>query len=130
VGEDVVTQAQASYLDANLEVLARRQVVSFSRSDSPRPSDPTFRRGDVNADRRVNIVDVLVLLDHIFRREAAPPCRKAADADDSGRLNIIDPLTILSFIFDRGEALAPPLRECGPDPSADGLDCVSFAPCT
>ena len=66
------------------------------------PSALEFRRGDANHDRRVDLSDVIYLLDHLFRGRTAPDCFDAADADDDGTLSLSDALAIISGLFGAG----------------------------
>jgi hypothetical protein len=129
VGEDRLTMPAASYFGESLDVLAQRRVVSFQRERVSGARETTFRRGDVDADGRLALTDVLALLNHLFRGAVVPSCRKAADADDSGRLNIVDALTMVSQLFGQSSPLPEPSESCGVDPTADDLDCGSFPTC-
>jgi hypothetical protein len=90
-----------------------------------------FKRGDVNADGDVNIADAVSALTILFCFQgcSSPPCPDAADTNDDGGLNIADPIRILVLLFADDSPLPPPFSECGPDPTADLLDCPSFEPC-
>ena len=89
-----------------------------------------FVRGDVNADGDLNVADPVVLLNHLFAGEAAPPCADSADADDDGSLTISDGVRILNHLFGGGDPPIEPALECGDDPTpADDLGCDSFPPC-
>ena len=89
-----------------------------------------FVRGDVNADGRVNLADVVDLLDFLFRDGAAPACADAGDADDSGRLNLADVFRILNHVLFRGAAVAPPFPDCGVDVEEDSLTSCVGGPCS
>jgi ELWxxDGT repeat protein len=83
---------------------------------------PAFRRGDGNADGKVDIADALVLLSALFSGGPAPPCPDAADADDDGRLAITDAIYELQWLFQGGpEPPSPGPGACGPDGTGDGL---------
>lgn len=88
-----------------------------------------FVRGDANQDGSTNLSDVVFLLGALFVPGAPfPSCADAADADDDGALNLGDVVYQLSWLF---APSAPPLNTptgpcCGPDPSADPLDCARF----
>ena len=89
----------------------------------------TFLRGDADGNGNfTGIVDGLFILNFAFiPGNPAPPCFKAADADDSGTfVGIVDGLFILNFAFVPGSPPPPPPGPdiCGPDPTADGLDCI------
>lgn len=89
---------------------------------------PLLGRGDVNADGTVNVADAIYSLDVLFMGVAAP-CADAADSNDDGLLNIADPIALLGYLFSNAPSPPPPFSECGPDPTADTLDCVSFGAC-
>jgi hypothetical protein len=82
-----------------------------------------FRQpGDMNGDNRLNIVDVLGLLNGLTGRTVLPCDSVGANTDlgdmnGDGRLNVLDPLHLLSFLFRDGAA-----------PEA-GLDCISLPGC-
>ena len=86
-----------------------------------------FRRGDVNVDGRVDIVDPLAALFRMFGKGLADmnarfECPEAADVDNNSRIDVTDPVRILKTLF-LGENLidAPGPHRCGVDLS-DGPD--------
>ncbi len=86
-----------------------------------------FRRGDANADGRVNLSDGVSTLRFLFQGAEVPRCRDAADADDSGSLNLSDVIYTFRLLFQNGP-LAVELGECGVDPTDDALDCRNYQP--
>jgi len=84
-----------------------------------------FRRGDANADDKVNISDAITTLNFLFAgTPRPPPCLKALDADDDGELNITDAIFELSFLFLGGPEPPPPgTEQCGVDPTDDEITC-------
>ena len=92
-------------------------------------SVPEFIRGDTDANGVLQIGDGINLLAHLFQGQAAPVCRDAADSNDDGVLDIADAAYFLVFLFCCGAPPPPPWPNCGLDPSADSLDCLSFPPC-
>jgi len=95
-----------------------------------------FRRGDVNADGRLDIADTVATLEYLFGSRENLPCPDAADANDSGAIDISDPIRLLMRCFPLGDPEVPcqdrlpaPFLECGLDPSPDNLTCLHFAPC-
>ncbi|MEM7163971.1 MAG: dockerin type I domain-containing protein [Planctomycetota bacterium] len=87
-----------------------------------------FRRGDVNADGRVDMDDEAWLNAYLFT--APPPqlpCLDAADVNDDGQVMISDVVYLLSFLVNNG---APPPAPgpcvCGPDPTPDLVGCGTF----
>ena len=126
---DLNIEMGMTYLDANYEALASPAVSAFTK-EQVRAAVP-FRRGDNNADDEVNITDGIVILNYLFqfRTTAELNCLKTTDWDDSGTIEITDAVTLLSFLF-RDRVPAPePFRECGPDETADDLNCESYPPC-
>ncbi len=120
-------QAAAAYLDENFDILARPEVELYRKTEIPFV-DPGFIRGDVNVDGKVNISDVIRLLNYLFRSWDAPSCAKAADANDDGSLNIGDATWTLFHLF-HARAMPQPGRFCGVDPSRDRLGCEGFQVC-
>ena len=66
-----------------------------------------FRRGDSNADGKVNIADGVSTLGLLFAGNQALTCLDAADTDDSGQVDIADSIGTFNFLFFHG---ALPLR--------------------
>jgi len=101
---------------------------------APLEAAERFRRGDSDADGVLNLTDPIHTLGYLFQGSPEEvPCEDAADANDDGLVNITDPVGTLFFLFLGGPALPPPSGEapsdCGRDPTADDLECESFAPC-
>ncbi|HAK95750.1 MAG TPA: hypothetical protein DCM87_12330 [Planctomycetes bacterium] len=93
------------------------------------PIEPLFRRGDTNADAKLDIADAISLLGYLFSQKQAPPCMDAADANDDGKLDISDAIKTLGHLFGGTGPLPDPFEECGADPSRDELGCERFRPC-
>src|SRR5262245_32489999 len=93
---------------------------------SARAQDATFRRGDLDANGKVEITDAVNLLLFLFLGGGTPSCLEAADFDDSGeKPDISDAVNILQFLFLGGAAPpAPGPFTCGPDPTKDALGCA------
>lgn len=93
-------------------------------------SPPTpFRRGDTNADGKVDLSDAVYSLGYLFLGGPDPICLDAGDSDDSGSIDISDAVGILNFLFLSGPEPAPPFERCGVDATADGLSCAAFPQC-
>ncbi len=88
-----------------------------------------FKRGNANADARIDIADAIFMLTHLFAHGPAPGCRDAGDANDDGKLDIANAIAVLSHLFASAGALKPPFEGCGADPTADELDCATFPSC-
>ena len=54
---------------------------------------------DVNNDRKVNVMDVLMVVNHILNYEQIGFNPQAADANKDGAINIIDVMTIVNYIL-------------------------------
>ena len=95
----------------------------------PPPLDPTFVRGDCNADATKNIADAIFLLTGLFGGGDLGSCDDACDMNDDGLLNIADAVAGLNALFGGG-VTPPPTDACGLDPTdTDPLDCVAHAGC-
>ena len=87
-------------------------------------------RGDINDDGFVNIADSVYLLLAIFvPGSMMPDCNDTADTNDDGAGNVCDTIFLLNTLFVPGSPPIPPPLVCGEDPTADAIDCVSFAGC-
>lgn len=93
------------------------------------PGTSGFIRGNCNNDDSTNIADVVFLLTFLFTTGApAPDCEDACDSNDDGSMNIADAISLLSALFNNpAPPLPDPLCDCGPDPTADALDCLNYA---
>ncbi len=91
--------------------------------------EPRFRRGDANADTRVDISDPVAILGYLFVGSFDPSCLESADADDSARVDIADAIYLLNFLFGRGQRPPEPTSGCGIDPTPSTLGCEAFPPC-
>ncbi|MFN0058480.1 MAG: hypothetical protein ACKVX7_08485 [Planctomycetota bacterium] len=91
-------------------------------------STDDFARGDVNGDGLFDIADAVSMLASLFiPGSAALGCADAADGNDDGTANIADAVGILTalFVFGSPPPSAPSFPDCGPDPTADPLDCTT-----
>jgi hypothetical protein len=111
-------------------VLAAPTLVLALAASHPAAAEDFFRRGDANADGRVDAADgerilAFVQGEGLGRRL---PCADAADANDDGRVDAEDALLVLAYA-DGGDAMpAPPgPHACGPDATRDTLECASYA---
>ena len=92
------------------------------------PGEPTFSRADTNADGHVDISDAVTILSYLFGHKPVS-CLDACDANDDGSLNIADAVYLLGYAFAGGAKPPAPFPECGPDPTADALECEAFPRC-
>ncbi|HNS00210.1 MAG TPA: dockerin type I repeat-containing protein [Planctomycetota bacterium] len=93
------------------------------------PPEVLFRRGDTNADGKLDVADAIALLAYFFSHGTAPSCLDAADANDDGKLDISDAVKTLGHLFGGAGPLPEPFKECGLDPSGAKLGCERFRPC-
>ncbi len=75
------------------------------------------------------ITDVIANLSFQFLGTFAPTCMDALDIDDNGALDVTDPVAHLTHQFLGGPPPAAPFRECGEDPTVDGLSCDAYPAC-
>jgi hypothetical protein len=111
--------------------------MSFKEGDDE-PPPPRFVRGDANADGAINLTDALAILGFLYLGSEAPACMDAADFDDDGgtQPTITDVISLLGWLFLGGRSPPPPsptlaiyaAEDCGPDPTADALDCARPPP--
>ena len=65
-------------------------------------SQPSFKRGDVNGDGKIDVVDVVYLINYLFN-DGPPPCPKeAGDANCDGSVNVIDVVYLINYLFGGG----------------------------
>jgi hypothetical protein len=87
------------------------------------PPEGEFVRGDVTADERVSLTDMLAILGVLFRGEPPPACRDRLDANDSGGIELTDVVYLGNAVFQDGPRIPPPFPQPGIDPTTDGLPC-------
>lgn len=92
-------------------------------------AEAPFRRGDANADGRIDLSDPVSTLGMLFLGASALPCDDASDANDDGLIDISDSLFTLIHLYLGGPDSPEPSVQCGTDPTPDGLGCGSFSPC-
>ncbi len=96
----------------------------------PEPTEPEFRRGDVNVDGRVDLSDGVNTLNFLFSGGADPSCADASDTDDDGNIAINDAVGVFNSLFAGGADPAPPgPQNCGVDPTEDPLTCMNYPAC-
>jgi hypothetical protein len=94
------------------------------------PAPKPFRRGDANADGKVDLSDPVATLRVLFLGEGYLACEDGADSNDDGRLDISDAIFTLLALFTGGlDIPAPGAETCGFDSTADEIHCASFPPC-
>ena len=93
------------------------------------PCDQEFIRCDNNRDGGCDIGDAVFLLAFLFSGGDPCSCEDACDCNDDGAINIADAIFKLDYLFSGGSPPPSPHPLCGPDPTPDSLDCLSFPPC-
>ncbi len=91
-----------------------------------RVGSPAFQRGDSNGDRRINLSDVIFVINFLFRSGDPVRCGDAGDVNDDGTINVTDPIFFLDYLFRGGPKPPPPLTGLGEDPTDDSLDCQEY----
>jgi hypothetical protein len=93
------------------------------RKGIPRPM-MEFLRADTNGSGRVDLVDVLVLLNFLFAGgEMACPTTGNTESGD-GAPTLTDAIATLNYLFLGGPGPEPPFPNCGPAPLDDDAFCV------
>ena len=86
---------------------------------SPLAAQAAFSRGDLDADRSLDLSDPIRLLLYLYAGSTAPACPRAGDTNDNGTLDTTDAVRLLAYVFSSGEPPAAPFPDCGPDATAD-----------
>lgn len=95
----------------------------------PDETDVPFARGDGNLDGSVDVSDAISGLTYLFGTSDGVYCLDAFDTNDDGQVDIGDMVYLLGSLFGGGPSPSPPFPNCGPDPTADALSCISaFCP--
>lgn len=93
-------------------------------------TDGSFRRGDSDGSGAVDFSDAIALLQFLLLGTFDVSCLDAGDADDSGVADFSDSIAILRFLLLGTFVIpAPGPFDCGLDPTADEIECVSNADC-
>ena len=87
-----------------------------------------FVRGDCNADGIVNIADPIYNLCYQFQMGPST-CLIAQDTNDDEAVDLADAVYNISYQFNMKPPPAAPFPDCGEDPTAGGLPCLSFPAC-
>ena len=78
--------------------------VFFGSHSGPRP-------GDVNADGRIDVSDVVTILLFLFA-DRALPCSNTVDFNGDGDLNLADALLLLTYLLRAGDPPTGGLEPC------------------
>ena len=133
---------QSSFLDSDLEELTEYSYtvsavngdgLEGDRSDpavvATTLPTPSFVRGDANADGWLDISDAVTILLFRFAGRTVT-CMDAVDADDDSLTDLADAIWVLNRLYRLGDPPPSPYPGCGPDPTADTLECSPFGPCS
>ena len=77
-----------------------------------------FARGDVDANRSLQLTDAISIFNFLFLGGRAPGCRAAADTDGDALINLTDGVYLLNFLFLGGTAPPAPHPACALSNSA------------
>jgi hypothetical protein len=66
-------------------------------------------RGDANTDGILDMLDIMYLINYLYREGAPPMVEDAADANFDGTINLIDPTYMVDFLFRSGPP--PPIEK-------------------
>ena len=92
-------------------------------------STSQVRRGDVNGDTRLNVLDVILMLEYMIYGNNVACCPQAADVNNSSTVALNDAILLMNFIFTNGPPPAAPFPDCGPGNTAiSSQDCISTCP--
>jgi len=73
-----------------------------------------YECGDVNNDNNLNILDVVSIINYLYKGGQAPAFLNLADVNYSGTINILDATCIISFLYKGGQS-----PNCPPGISGD-----------
>ena len=91
---------------------------SSARAQNASP-DTLWTLGNCNVDRRLDVADSIMMLNHLFGGGTGTPCIPLCDVTGDGQFNIADPISVLSFLFNgRSLPSTTPSRE----EKCDGID--------
>lgn len=108
------------YLDGESAVISNPRVLSFETNVL---ENAPFRRGDVNDDRTINILDAVLVLRSLFEDAVDLPCLRSADVNANDTLEVPDALFLLNYLFIRGPMPSAPFRYCDFSRSPSALSC-------
>ncbi len=124
------TNSSAGSEGADVRLVEITSRAGLDSCEEPAPPPPLFRRGDANADEKLDLSDGIRILNYLFVGAAAPDCLDAADTNDSGTLDLSDAVKIFNYLFSGGDPPPSPGPDaCGADPTADEVDCAAYLEC-
>ena len=111
-----------------LSILLIPAMLLFGAQNAPAQA---FKRGDSNADGRVDLFDTFFTNNYLFMGQAIPGCLDSTDANDDGNVNVSDPVFTLNWYANGGPPTPlPGPTNCGGDPTIDNLSCITSPPCS
>ena len=93
------------------------------------PGVLAFLRADANHDLRVDIADVIWMLQEQFVTGPSNNCAEAKDANGDGIYNVADPTWVINYRFSEGPEPPAPFPDCGTIPGQTPEDCLEYPPC-
>ncbi|MDP2960810.1 MAG: dockerin type I domain-containing protein, partial [candidate division Zixibacteria bacterium] len=64
-----------------------------------------FLRGDVNADKKLTVSDVIYLINYLFKGGPAPmPIKTSGDVNCDGQVTVSDVVYLINYLFKGGPA--------------------------
>jgi hypothetical protein len=91
ISRPLANGATGIYTDMYVNQANKRKLGEFD--------EPTFTRGDVNGDTKVNIDDVTALINYLLSHNATGVDLQAADCDLDQNINIADVTTLISYLL-------------------------------
>ena len=76
---------------------------------------PTCINGDMNEDYTLNVIDVILIMEHILNITPYEPGNCTTDLNQDGILDILDVVLVVNIILDNGE------YNCNADPNHDNV---------
>lgn len=87
-----------------------------------------FIRGDSNIDGKVDYLDAITLLHHLFENKKLE-CKDSADVDDNGKIDVNDVYYLCDYLYKDGNQPPTPFPEAGYDLTPDTLTCYVCKKC-
>ena len=72
-----------------------------------------FIRGDVNSDGKVDLSDVIYLLNFLYQSGPCPKCLTAAFINNDGNIDLSDAVYLQQYLFNGGPPPGAPFPICG-----------------
>ena len=88
--------------EENGEIVFSVKVSDNYYSDNQTVKVILYLCGDVDFDDKINILDVVFLINSIYKDGPAPEIAESSDIDNSGIINILDVVYLINFIYKDG----------------------------